>query len=97
MRVTAENLLHLTERSIRSRVLVCYGLCAVADSEVKVGQLERATGTVHAIREVLAEINQLAVEPQNIPGGPIRDLKEMLDELDRWTWNIGRAICRSGC
>jgi hypothetical protein len=97
MNSAVENLQQLTERSIRSRVLVCYGLCAVANSEVKVGQFERATGTVQAVRKNLEEINLLTAEPQNILGAPIRNLKEMLDELDHWAWKIGRAICRSGC
>lgn len=80
-------------RSIRSRVMVCYGLCAIAETEVHAGQVERASGTVTAIREGLHEINLLSDNDLRVAS--IRDLKQMMAELDRWTWDIGRLLCRA--
>jgi hypothetical protein len=61
--------------------MVCYGLCAIAETEVHAGQVERAAGTVAAISNILHEINLLvADDPRQVP---VRDLKKMLAELDR--------------
>jgi hypothetical protein len=55
--------------------------------------VERAAGTVGAIGNILQEINlQVADDPRQVP---VRDLKEIFAELDRWVWDIGRAISRA--
>jgi hypothetical protein len=52
--------------------MVCYGLCAIAETEVHAGQVERAAGTVAAISNILHEINLLvADDPRQVP---VRDL-----------------------
>lgn len=79
------------DRSIRSRIMVCYGLCAIAHSEVHSRQLERATGTLEAIRKNLQEIN-LLTSPETTNALP--ELREMLGELDRFAWDLNREICR---
>ncbi len=91
----AEYLQAPTGKDIRSRVMVCSGLCAIARSEVHAMQIERASGTLAAIRQILQETNLLIAEPCNLPGDQVRDLKDMVDELDRLTWDIGRAILRA--
>ena len=96
MSSAAENIQALAEKTLRSRIMVCYGLCAIAESEVHAKQIARATGTVEAIRRILADINLLATDPLALSETPVRNLKEMLDDLDHWTWRIGRAISRAG-
>ncbi|HEY1759441.1 MAG TPA: hypothetical protein VGG72_28975 [Bryobacteraceae bacterium] len=95
MSTTPGSIQALAEKTLRSRIMVCYGLCAIAESEVHAGQIARATGSIQAIRQVLRDINLLTTDPRTLSEEPIRNLNEMLEELDRWAWHIGRAICRS--
>jgi hypothetical protein len=82
-------------RNVRSRIMVCYGLCAIAHTEVEAGQLERATDTLAALQNKLQEINLLTSDDSMTSS--IRDMREMLSELDRAAWRISRQICRGQC
>lgn len=72
----------LVSRPLRSRVMVCYALCAVAESEIQDGNPERARKTIETVRKLIAEIAALVSEPSPISSSAIRDAGELLAELE---------------
>lgn len=77
-----ENVQALVSRSLRSRVMVSCALCAVAEGEMRDGQLERALKTVQMVRKLIAEMALLVSEPNTISPNAIREAGEMLGELE---------------
>ncbi|MGB7135024.1 MAG: hypothetical protein WBD46_07035 [Acidobacteriaceae bacterium] len=89
---TSENVQALISRSLRSRVMVAYALCAVAEGEMRDGQLERALKTIQAVRKLIAEIAMLVSEPNTTAPNAIREAGEMLGELESRIASVEAAI-----
>lgn len=79
----AENGRALIGQSLRNRMVTTFALCAVAESEVQAGELERTIRTVKAIRRLLAEINVLICGPlDHISLSAIHEAGELLADLE---------------
>lgn len=90
---TGENIQALISQTLRNRIMATYALCAVAESEVHAGELERACQTVKAIRRMLSDINILVCTPADRPcSSAIHEAAEMLAELENRTQTIEQSI-----
>jgi DNA helicase TIP49 (TBP-interacting protein) len=73
--------------------MATYALCAIAESEVYAGELDRTIITVRAIRRLIGEITVLISEPQGrIPITTIREAGELLAEIEHRTQSIEATI-----
>jgi site-specific recombinase XerC len=72
----AENAQTLVNRNVRSRIVVCYGLCAIAETEVRAGQVERAAGTA-STATLLLDVRE-----------PIESVQDLLDHKHITTTQI---------
>ena len=92
-----ENVHTLVAQSLRSRIMVTYALCAIADSDVYGGNWERAGQTVKAIRRLIAEIDVLIFEQTGrIPASTIHEAGDLLAELENRTQSIEESLRLSG-
>lgn len=82
MRLSAENIQALASQSLRSRIMVSYALCAVAESEIHNGEIQRAEETVKRVRSLLAEALLLVSGTSVSSVSVIREAAEMLAELE---------------
>jgi hypothetical protein len=69
--------------SLHSRGTAVHALCAIAESEIHDGQLERAAITLNAIRRLVKEVITLANDPfiTSAPGA-VREVSELLADLE---------------
>jgi len=78
-----DNAKALINQTLRSRIMVTYALCAVAESEVHAGQLESSLQIVKTIRRMLSDINVLVSGPMDrLSLRTIHEAAEMLSELE---------------
>jgi ATP/maltotriose-dependent transcriptional regulator MalT len=90
------NMQRLLGQSLRSRVMSCHALCAIAESDVGAGQLDRAVKTVQSIRRLLGEISALTTEPDRISSTTALQLSGLLLERDGRTTKIEALLRKSG-
>jgi hypothetical protein len=87
-----KNVQALVSQSLRSRIMVSFALCAVAESEIHGEEWERAVQTIATIRQLVSEINLLIIEPHPIPVSTIREAGELAAELESRIQAIEAAI-----
>jgi hypothetical protein len=82
----------LLDKTLISRVLIIYALCATAETEAHRGDFDRAVSTVEAVRRVIGEVRIITAEPYALSPGAARELREILDEVDAATTRVERTI-----
>jgi uncharacterized membrane protein len=82
----------MVSRSLRSRIMVAYALCAIAESEIQDGDLQRALKTTETVRKLIAEIALLVSDPNTISPSLIRETAEMLAELESRVVSVEAAL-----
>jgi len=70
------------ETSLKPRIMTGYALCAIAESQIRAGELERALKSIRAIREMVAEMTALLNEPHQHFHSAIREAKDTLADLE---------------
>ena len=70
------------DKSLKARMMTGYALCAIAESQIHAGELERALKSIRAIREMVAEMNSLLDEPREYSLSAIREAKDTLADLE---------------
>jgi len=78
--------------SLRSRVMTAYALCAIAESDLHAGEINRATQTAKTVRELIEEINRLASDVSQLSSSALRDLSEFSTELERRVQKIDGTL-----
>jgi hypothetical protein len=76
--------------ALRSRIMRSHALCAVAESEIHSGHMERALRTVRSLRGLMAEIAPLIDQPHSAFDS--RDASDLLAELETRLRAIEGAI-----
>ena len=79
--------------ALRTRVMVANALCAITESQLQSGEIERATASIKAIRGIMAEI-AAACEPDHLSSGAARELSEFIEELERRVVKMETALPR---
>ncbi len=75
---STESVQALIGRSLRTRIMVTYALCAVAESQAHAGETANTLNTLKAIRSMIGEINLLVSNPNGrIPASTIREAGEL--------------------
>lgn len=84
------------ETALKTRIMTGYALCAIAESQVHAGELERALRSIRAIREVVAEMTTLLSEPRQHSHIAIREAKDTLIDLETRIQAVEAALPPSG-
>ncbi len=80
------------ETSLKTRIMTGYALCAIAESQIHAGELERAVKSVRAVRELVAEMNSLLDQPQQHSLSAIREARDTLVDLETRIQAVEAAI-----
>jgi hypothetical protein len=73
----------LIGKPLRSRAMVAYALCAIAEEELRAGTPARALETIKAVREITAGMSmQLSGDTSAMSVAEIREAKELLTGVD---------------
>lgn len=80
--MTGQDVQALVSKSLRSRVMVAYALCAVAADEAQDGYLDRALQTAVEVRHLMAEIRILVGEPKTLSSSVVREAADLFAELE---------------
>lgn len=59
--------------------MVCYALCAIAESQVRANETERATQTLKSVRGIITEIATILGKPN---AATVHDVTDLLSELE---------------
>ena len=77
---------------LRTRVMVAYALCAIAESELHARQITMAGRTVDAINRIIQEVVASVHHPGHLSPDTAQTLDGFRSELDHRARNIAMAI-----
>jgi hypothetical protein len=80
--MTDQDVQALVSKSLRSRVMVTYALCAIAEDQAQHGNLKRALKTALTVRYLMAEIGILVREPVTPSSSAVREAADLFAELE---------------
>jgi len=80
--MTDQDVQVLVSKSLRSRVMVAYALCAIAGDEAQDGHLNRALQTVSVVRQLMAEIRILVSEPNTLSSSAVQEAADLFAALE---------------
>jgi hypothetical protein len=87
-----ENVQAMVMGSLCHRIMVSHALCAIAESEIRDGDLGRAIKTMETVQDLIADVALLLSNPNGLSPGAIREAVELLGELDGQVASVEAAI-----
>jgi hypothetical protein len=83
MLMTDDEVRALVGNPLRSRAMIAYALCVIAEEQIHARQQVRASETIRSVREIIAGISkQIDEDTSRIPLGDVREAQELLCGVD---------------
>lgn len=86
----------LAGSSLKTRIMTGFAVCAIAESHVRAGELERALKSIRVIREMIAEMTGLLDAPQQYSHSAIREARDTLVDLETRIQAVEAALPPTG-
>lgn len=80
--MTNEHVQALVSEPLRSRVMVASALSAIAESEARDGDVNRAWQTALTVRQLMSEIRTRLGEPNALSTSAVREAADLFAELE---------------
>ncbi len=80
------------EQRLHSRVTTAHTLCAVAETQGRKGDLEKARRTISVIRTLVREIGTLMDEPPQLSPDAVRELSGFFREVEHRMRNLEQVL-----
>jgi hypothetical protein len=82
--MTDDHVRALVQRPLRSRAMIAYALCLIAEEEIHAGRPIKACETINSVRRIVEDIwMQLGGDTSRMPIGDAREAEEVLCDVDQ--------------
>jgi hypothetical protein len=81
--MTIDDVRNLVGKPLRSRAMIAYALCVIAEEEMRAGRQMKALETISLIRRIVADISvQLDSDTSARPISDVRGAQELMSGVD---------------